>query len=133
MPIGTPSLLDLEKLAPEWEELCSHCACTPFQTPQRVIRGCSIYVVAVTSAFLTARDGREKLIGIAPLFSHFFNGAADWKQISFLGAGVTDYLDFVVTHEYAVVATEAFLWRLMRGSRAGAFAISRNCDRNLRS
>ena len=102
----------LEALAPEWEDLCSHCDCTPFQRPQWVIPWLQHLYGGGDICILTVRDGRERLIGIAPLFSHFFNGAPQLKQISFVGAGVTDYLDFIVRKEYALAATEALLGRL---------------------
>jgi CelD/BcsL family acetyltransferase involved in cellulose biosynthesis len=84
---------DLERLAPEWTELCRvDPRATPFQTPEwglswwRNLRRGSLHC-------LTVRDG-DKLVGLAPLYVSR-RQLPPLRRLAFLGTGRSDYLDMV--------------------------------------
>src|SRR5438874_15242 len=91
----------LEALAGEWLELwerCPHLHC--FQRPEWLLpwvrhffQGERIWTLAFR------REGR--LAGLAPLFIHRHHQNWDVRQLSFIGAGITDYLDVLCEREVA--------------------------------
>lgn len=108
----------LEALRPEWEELWRRCpAATPFQSPQwllpwwrNLFRGGWLWTLA-------ARDDAGRLAGLAPLFIHFHDGNPEMRQVSFIGAGITDYLDFLgdaesTIHLLSHIAQHAETWAI---------------------
>lgn len=106
------SLPRLEQLAAEWQQLWERCPqATPFQSPawllpwlRRLYRGGDLWV-------LTARvDGR--LAAVAPLFIHRHWKDFAIRQVSFIGAGVTDYADVLVDPGEAHWAAAAMLEHL---------------------
>jgi CelD/BcsL family acetyltransferase involved in cellulose biosynthesis len=75
-----------------WSDLWQRCPnATPFSSPEWLLPWTRHLYGGGEIWSLAAWDG-GRLTGFAPLFLH---GAAR-KQISFLGAGVTDYLDFLL-------------------------------------
>jgi CelD/BcsL family acetyltransferase involved in cellulose biosynthesis len=89
------SVEGLEALRPEWWELFKCCpGATPFQSPQWLVPwtrhlygGGEIWVLAIR------KDG--KLVGFAPLFCW----GTSKRSVSFLGAGISDYGDFLFAPE----------------------------------
>src|SRR5437868_11628033 len=91
----------LEDLAAEWCDLWNrspqlHC----FQRPEWILpwvrhffRGEQIWTLAFW------REGR--LAGLAPLFIHRHHRNFDVRQVSFVGAGITDYLDILCEPDIA--------------------------------
>ena len=92
----------LAALAPEWQMLCKRTAnASPFQTPEwlmpwygHLFRGGELLMLALR------QNGR--LIGLAPLFIYGVN----FKCLSFLGSGVSDYLDILLEPEEDMAAVE---------------------------
>jgi CelD/BcsL family acetyltransferase involved in cellulose biosynthesis len=90
---------ELQALRPEWSALWERCAhATPFQAPEwvlpwwrRLFGGGEMWTVAVR------RGGR--LTGLAPMF--LFGCEHEPRQIACIGAGVTDYLGFLLEEETA--------------------------------
>ncbi len=87
------SLEELDSIRDEWSSLFLRCpAATPFQSPEwlvpwwRHLGGGDLLVLAVREA--------GRLVGLAQLF--LWGTANQIRRISMLGAGVTDYLDFVL-------------------------------------
>lgn len=86
-------------MAGEWRELCDRAPqATVFQTPDWLLPwwqhlgGGDICSLALHSG--------GRLCALAPLFRHGMPGESI-RQISFIGAGVTDYLDFIAEPEAA--------------------------------
>ncbi|MGI8992070.1 MAG: GNAT family N-acetyltransferase [Bryobacteraceae bacterium] len=106
------SIAGLEALGPEWSELWSRCTeATPFQNPRWLLpwlrnlyKGGEIWALAV-------RCGR-RLAGIAPLFIHRHWRNPEVRQVSFIGAGVSDYLDVLIEPGFARSGTVAFFRHL---------------------
>lgn len=94
---------DLERLRPEWACLweCAPAA-TPFQSPEWVLPWWRHLFGGGRLWTLTLRS-EGRLAGLAPLFA--------WGEgcVSFLGAGVTDYLDILVEPGIEQEGTEMFL------------------------
>lgn len=61
---------------------------------------------------LAVREG-ERLVGLAPLFRAPYHGLP-LRRLSFLGTGISDYLDVITLPEYAPACREAFLGHLAR-------------------
>nr|MDQ2898498.1 GNAT family N-acetyltransferase [Acidobacteriota bacterium] len=102
----------LEALAPEWSELWARCPeATPFQSPQWLLpwlrnlyRGGEIWALALRC--------ESRLAGIAPLFIHRHWRNFEVRQVSFIGAGVSDYLDVLIEPAFANAGVPAFLRHL---------------------
>lgn len=96
---------DLEALRLEWSRLWERCPqATLFQAPEwllpwwrNLFGGGSLWSLAVW------RDGR--LVALAPMFTW----GRERKCISMIGAGVTDYLDFLCEPDVAVSAVQMIL------------------------
>jgi CelD/BcsL family acetyltransferase involved in cellulose biosynthesis len=98
----------LAAMAGEWRELCERAPqATVFQTPDwllpwwKHLGGGDICSLALRSS--------GRLRALAPLFRHGMPGARI-RQISLIGAGITDYLDFIAepeaAHEFAAAVRE---------------------------
>jgi CelD/BcsL family acetyltransferase involved in cellulose biosynthesis len=100
----------LKSLGPEWSDLWMRCPdATPFQSPE--------WLLAWWRHFgnnnlwtLSLHQGR-RLVGLAPLFVH---GHRDHSlcQLSLIGTGISDYLDFLLEPEIALIGTEMILRHL---------------------
>lgn len=82
----------LAALESEWRALCERSATSVFQRPEWLLPWWK-HLGGGEVCSLAAREG-GRLRGIAPLFRHGMPGETV-RQISFIGAGVTDYLDFI--------------------------------------
>ncbi len=107
-------LTDLESLRPEWSQLWQeHPGATPFQSPEwllpwwRHLGGGELRVFTLRSA--------GKLVGIAPLFLHVWEGR---RQLSPLGLSISDYTDFLVLPHFTRAGTELILQHLARQRNA---------------
>ncbi len=96
---------DLTGLRGEWSDLYARAlSATPFQRPEwllpwwRRLGGGEIFSFAVRAG--------GRLVGLAPLFLHPWNGR---RQVTFLGNGVSDHLGFLLDAEHAASATSAIL------------------------
>lgn len=95
----------LQNLSPEWTALWETCeGSTPFQRPE--------WLVAWTEAFkphrlhvVQVRHGHE-LVALAPMFAYDSRGEI---VLAPLGAGITDYLDWLILPQYAPQAIGAIL------------------------
>lgn len=94
---------DLEKLRPEWDALWERCvAATPFQHPGWLLPWWRTFGSGQLFTFAVRAKGR--LIALAPLFLHPWNGR---RQVTFLGNGVSDYLDILCEpHAEATACSE---------------------------
>lgn len=107
---------EMEGLRPEWSRLWEQCPwATPFQSPDWLLpwwehlgRG-DLWAIAV-------RKDRE-LIGLAPLY--VWNGRA-----LFLGTGISDYLDIIISPERGLHETASLFFRHISESRG----IWKTCD-----
>jgi CelD/BcsL family acetyltransferase involved in cellulose biosynthesis len=81
----------LENLIPEWADLHQRCPrATPFQSPQWLLPWTRHLFDGGEIQTLAIRD-RGELIGLAPLF----RWGISTRNVSFLGAGVSDYGDLL--------------------------------------
>ncbi|MFN7998298.1 MAG: GNAT family N-acetyltransferase [Bryobacteraceae bacterium] len=104
---------ELESLAPEWRSLwerCPHMHC--FQRPEWLLpwvrhfyRGENIRTLAFRSS--------GRLVGLAPLFLHRHHLDFEVRQISFIGAGITDYLDILCEPEFTSAVGDSLLEYLL--------------------
>jgi CelD/BcsL family acetyltransferase involved in cellulose biosynthesis len=100
----------LAALAGEWRELCDRSApATVFQTPAWLLPWWK-HLGGGEICSLALRAG-GKLCALAPLFRHGMPGSAV-RQISFIGVGITDYLDFIAepdaARDFAAMVLEWF-------------------------
>ncbi len=104
--ISTPD--QLEQLQPEWEALWQRSSsATPFQHPGWLIPWWDAFGSGELFTFAVRANGR--LMAVAPLFLHSWNGR---RQVTFLGNGISDYLDIICEAESAQVVWAAILARL---------------------
>jgi CelD/BcsL family acetyltransferase involved in cellulose biosynthesis len=83
----------LAAISGEWKELCDRAPqATVFQTPEWLLPWWK-HLGGGEICSLALRSG-GRLCGLAPLFRHGMPGA-NIRQISFIGVGITDYLDFI--------------------------------------
>src|SRR6185437_3463768 len=93
------SLAALEAIAGEWRELCDRAPqATIFQTPEWLLPWWKHLGGGVIWSLALRSNGR--LCAFAPLFRHGMPGQ-NVRQISFIGVGITDYLDFIAEPEVA--------------------------------
>ncbi len=102
------SFAGLTELAGEWRELCDRAPqATIFQTPDWLLPWWKHLGGGEICSLAWRSDGR--LRALAPLFRHGMPGQ-DVRQISFIGVGITDYLDFIaepeVAQEFALAVRE---------------------------
>lgn len=90
------SLDALERLTREWLDLWDRCpAATPFQSPEWLLPWWRCFSPG-TLWVLAVRDD-QRLVGLAPLFIQRTAEVA--RHLSFIGAGVSDYLDILADPE----------------------------------
>jgi CelD/BcsL family acetyltransferase involved in cellulose biosynthesis len=100
----------LAALTGEWRELCNRSpSATVFQTPEWLLPWWKHLGGGDICSLAMRAEGR--LCAFAPLFRHGMAAGAV-RQISFIGVGVTDYLDFVAepdaAREFATAVREWF-------------------------
>lgn len=95
----------LEQLRPDWEALWTRClSATPFQHPGWLLPWWEVF--GSGQLFTFAVRANDRLIALAPLFLHSWKGQ---RQITFLGNGVSDYLDILCEPEAGTTAWTAIL------------------------
>jgi len=100
----------LESLGREWCDLWMRCPyATPFQSPEWLLTWWRHFGNNNLWA-LSLRQGRC-LVGLAPLFMYGHQEDARC-HLSLVGTGVTDYLDFLLDPEIALIGTELILRHL---------------------
>ncbi|MDQ6666332.1 MAG: GNAT family N-acetyltransferase, partial [Acidobacteriota bacterium] len=106
------SIEGLEALGPEWRELWARCPeATPFQSPQWLLPWLqNLYKGGEIWALVLRCEGR--LAGIAPLLLHRHWRNFEVRQVSFIGAGISDYLDVLIEPALARSGARAFLRHL---------------------
>lgn len=98
----------LEDIKPEWEFLYDSSTATPFQSPEWVLPwwrhfgGGRLWAIAVREC--------GSLAGLAPLF--IFTNEKGKRQVSFIGSGISDYLD-VLTHQGEREAAQTIFEHIM--------------------
>ena len=106
-----------EDLRTEWTRLWDRCpSATPFHSAEWLL--CWWRNFGFGKLFLLAlRDGGE-LVGLAPLFLHVKEqqwrqpGEGNTRQVSPIGVGITDYMDFLIEPGRALAGTEVILRHL---------------------
>jgi CelD/BcsL family acetyltransferase involved in cellulose biosynthesis len=97
----------LDALRPEWSRLWARCAtATPFQLPEWLLPWWKHFGGGELLVLALRCEGR--LVGLAPLFIHEQEGRP-LRQLSFIGAGISDYLDFLWEPDAALLVTETIL------------------------
>ena len=82
----------LAAVLPEWKLLWQRCpAATPFQHPAWLLPWWDAFGSGELFSFAVHLEGR--LVALAPMFLHPWNGK---RQVTFLGNGPSDHLDFLV-------------------------------------
>jgi CelD/BcsL family acetyltransferase involved in cellulose biosynthesis len=100
----------LESLGPEWSDLWMRCPyATPFQSPEWLLAWWRHF--GNTNLWTLSLRQERRLVGLAPLFLHRHQEHA-LCQLSLIGTGVTDYLDFLLEPEIALIGTEMILRHL---------------------
>ena len=109
------SVEGLEWLANQWRELWwADPSATPFQSPDWLIPWTRhLWGGGKLRVFTVRQYGR--LTALAPFFLWGFGGRPQVLRLSFLGSGISDYLDMVCAPECAAEATGAVLARLTDG------------------
>jgi CelD/BcsL family acetyltransferase involved in cellulose biosynthesis len=82
---------ELQSLVPEWNDLSMRCSASPFQRPEWLLPWLESFrpkEVCVVSA----RMG-DQLVGLAPMF--IYSRSAE-RVLAPVGAGITDYLDWLI-------------------------------------
>ncbi len=88
-----------------WRDLCDCCPrATVFQRPEWLLPWWKHLGGGQIRALASSDNGR--LRGLAPLFLHGMPGR-EVRQISFIGAGITDYLDFIAQPGFETEFTAA--------------------------
>ena len=78
-------------LREEWKSLALKCpTATPFQTPEWLLTWWEFFGSGELLVFAFREEGR--LVGLAPLFILPWNGR---RQVTLIGSGLSDYLDFL--------------------------------------
>jgi CelD/BcsL family acetyltransferase involved in cellulose biosynthesis len=99
----------LQQLSPEWTELWGRCpGVTPFQRPEWLLSWTQAFRPRVLCVIEVRRAGA--LAGLAPLFLY---GSGNERILAPLGAGVSDYLDWLIDP----VENAAILERIFDGLR----------------
>lgn len=111
------SLADVESIISDWEALYERCPdATPFHSPDWLVRWWKHFGFGRLWA-LVVRRGRH-VAGIAPLFIHLYqDGQRSFRQLSPVGVGITDYMDFLLEPDCAPAASELILQHLVRRRR----------------
>ena len=78
-------------LREEWKSLALKCpTATPFQTPEWLLTWWEFFGSGELLVLAFREEGR--LVGLAPLFIFPWNGR---RQVTLIGSGLSDYLDFL--------------------------------------
>ena len=97
----------------EWSDLWERCPqATLFASPEWLLPW-TRHLFGGGQIWSIAAWERDRLIGLAPLFIH----GVGRKQLSFLGSGVTDYLDFLADAERTRDAVHVMWDHLRRSDR----------------
>ncbi|MHC1764338.1 MAG: GNAT family N-acetyltransferase [Verrucomicrobiia bacterium] len=105
-------LAGLERLEPEWETLWNFCpTATPFQSPAWLISWWRHFGYGELWTLVVRHQGR--LVGLLPVHRHT-------GKVTFLGTGISDYLDALVAPGFEQTVTRAFFSHLMAHSRRWA-------------
>ncbi len=108
------SIEELEAMEPEWRALWELDSCaTPFQSPDWLTPWTRRMWGGGKLAVLTAREGGE-LAGVAPFFLWGFGGHPEVIRLSFLGAGISDYLGTIAAPGFAAEFAELVMEWLAR-------------------
>jgi CelD/BcsL family acetyltransferase involved in cellulose biosynthesis len=100
----------LERLRPEWDELWRRCPdATPFQSPAWLLAWRKVFGGGELFSFAARVDGR--LVGLAPMFLHPWDGR---RQVTLLGNGVSDILDWLLDPDCRAQAADALLAAVLR-------------------
>ena len=96
----------MEQLEPQWRALWeSDCRATPFQSPDWLIPWTRHLWGGGKLRLLVFYRG-SSLAALAPLFQWGIESAC----LSFLGSGISDYLDLIAAPDFAPDAAQALLW-----------------------
>jgi len=108
------SFSDVDSIIPDWEGLYERCPdATPFHSPDWLVRWWRHFGFG-SLWILTVRRGRH-MAGIAPLFVHPYQDRQRcFRQLSPIGIGITDYMDFLLEPDCAPAASELILQHLAR-------------------
>lgn len=99
------SLAALEAFTPEWSSFTSTAeAVTPFQLPQWLLTWWRHFGSGHLHVMVFRANG--EIAGIIPCFNHSWEGH---RQITLLGAGISDYLEPVIDPDYVSQLT-SMLW-----------------------
>jgi CelD/BcsL family acetyltransferase involved in cellulose biosynthesis len=102
------SLLSIEPILREWDELWTRCPqATPFQRPEWIFSWMQVFQPCEPLLFEFRRDGN--LVGLAPLLIY---EAGSQRILAFMGGGVSDYLDVLFDPAIAAEAVQ-FFWELV--------------------
>lgn len=94
-----------EALLPEWSELWERCpSATPFQSPEWLLTWWKHF--GNDNLFALALRNGKRLAGLAPLFI-FRQRDSGALQLSMVGSGISDYLDFLMEPGIASTGTQA--------------------------
>ncbi|MDQ6698780.1 MAG: GNAT family N-acetyltransferase [Acidobacteriota bacterium] len=105
--IGT--IDDLEKLAPEWRALHRRCPdATPFQSPEWLLPWLR-HMFGGGEIWALAYRHENRLAALAPIFIQRHWRHCEIRQISFIGAGISDYLDVLAEPDCARCGISAIL------------------------
>ena len=103
------SLDELVKLSRDWHTLCDHAPdSTPFQYPEwaipwwRVFGNDSLCCLAVYAS--------QRLMALAPLF--IYHQKSGIRVLTFLGAGISDYLDVIAEPGFEILGSSLILEHL---------------------
>ena len=95
----------LNALESDWLDLYARDVnATPFQRPEWLLPWWHTFGSGEMFSFAARVQG--KLVALAPMFLHPWNGR---RQVTFVGNGVSDHLDFLADPEYADAAVPAIL------------------------
>ena len=104
MPLNIESIETVEALAaiePEWRELWRRDpAATPFQSPEWLLPWTRSLWGGGKLRVLAVRHGGD-LVALAPFFLWGYGERPEVIRVSFLGAGITDYLGILAAPEFA--------------------------------
>jgi CelD/BcsL family acetyltransferase involved in cellulose biosynthesis len=103
----------LVAVVPEWQQLCTRANhASPFQTPEWLLPWCA-HLFGGGAIMVLALRANGRLVGLAPLFLH----GANLSCLSFLGTGVSDYLDILLEPEETEEGVETMIDSLRQQRR----------------
>ena len=104
----------LERIEQEWCALWDGCqSATPFQSPQWLLPWMR-HMYGGGEIWTLALRAEGQLVGLAPLFIHRYWRNLDIRQVSFIGAGISDYLDFLIDPAAEDWAVDTVLCHLLQ-------------------